>query len=58
MTLTLRNRPFHKCAVSKIYNELEINIEPISMRTGKTESRVEHYPMHPFIHYDDNIYPV
>ena len=36
------------------YDELEVNIELIPLRNDKTESGVEHYPMHPYVEYDEN----
>ena len=49
----MRNVTIHKCDLSNICTELEINIELLSTRTDKTESRVEHYHMHPYVEYGE-----
>ena len=53
LVLTLRNRTIHKCDLSNVCNVLEVNVEIISLRNDNEKCRVEHYPMHPYVEYDE-----
>ena len=55
LILTIKNRTIHKCDSFEFCNELETNIELISSKHANVERRIEHYPMHPHIEYDENV---
>ena len=53
MILTLRNQTIHKCDLSNFCNVFEIDNALVLLRDDNAQCRVEHYPQHPSIAYDE-----